>query len=164
MAHYTTSNGNYGRTWVSTSGRHPMAADSEVRSYRKVAENDLMQKTGLKILKAKVMREKIIEDIQNGEPDSHNYDPCVPFPKVVQLNVKANEMKYPESGLIGSQNPKYTTRNREYGRVMPLQQDLPSGFYPISNKFTDSFAGGRIPDTGLNTFLTPSRVHYLFDA
>jgi hypothetical protein len=164
MSHYTTSNGAYGKPWLSTQGKHPMSSENEVKSYRKVSENDLMQKTGLKILKAKVMREKLIDDIQSGEPDAHHYDPCVPYPKVTSLNIDAKDMKYPESGLTGASNPKYSTRNGEYGRVIPMQQDLPSKFYPISNKFTDSFWGGRIPDTGLNTFLTPSRVHYLFDA
>lgn len=164
MSHYSTSNGSYGRPWVSLHGRHPHSVDSVVHSYRKVSENDLIQKTGLKILKAKAMRDKLIEDIEKNEPDVHTYDPCVLHPKITNMKINASSIVYPESGLAGSSNPMYTTRNREYGRVKPMQQDLPSKYYPITNKFTDSFIGGRNPDTGLNTFLTPSRVHALFDS
>ena len=161
---HTTSNGDYGKPWVSTLGKAPLVSDVPIKNYREVAETDLMQKTGLKILKAKIMREKVIEDLESGEPEPYVYDPCVQFPKVVELKVKAEEMVYPESGLQGTQNPMYMTRNREYGRVKPSQQDLPSKYFPITNKFTDSFVAERIPDTGLNTFLTPSRVHHLFDS
>ena len=161
---YTTSNGGYGKPWVSTSGQNPSSTSVEVKNYRQVAETDLMQKTGLKILKAKVLREKEIEDLENGEPEPYVYDPCVLYPKVTELKVKADEMVYPESGIKGVENPMYMTRNSEYGRVRPLQQDLPSKYFPITNKFTDSFIAERIPDTGLNTFLTPSRVHHLFDS
>lgn len=164
MSHFTTTNGEYGKNWVSTKGKNPASKDTEVMNYRQVAETDLMQKTGLKLMKAKVMREKVIEDLQNGEPEPYVYDPCVLYPKVTQIRVKAENMNYPESGLKGTQNPMYMTRNSEYGRVKPDQQDLPSKFMPITNKFTQSFIAERIPDTGLNTFLTPSRIHNLFDA
>ena len=164
MSRYATSNGDYGRPWISTSGKNPASIESEIKSYREVSEMNLMQKTGLKILKAKIMREKVIEDLENGEPDPHHYDPCVQYPKVVSLKVKAEDMVYPEPGLEGTQNPMYMTRNREYGRLHPGQQDLPSKYFPITNKFTDAFVAERIPDTGLNTFLTPSRIHHLFDS
>lgn len=164
MSRYTTSNGDYGKPWVSTSGRNPLSNESGVKNYREVSEMDLMQKTGLKILKAKIMREKVIEDLENGEPEAYTYDPCMLYPQVVELKVKAEDMHYPESGLAGTQNPMYMTRNREYGRLHPTQHDLPSKYLPITNKFTDSFVAERIPDTGLNTFLTPSRVHHLFDS
>lgn len=110
------------------------------------------------------MRDKLIEDIEKNEPEPHIYDPCVLHPKITKMNIRASSIQYPDSGLEGSTNPMYSTRNREYGRVKPMQQDLPSKYLPITNKFTDSFVGGRIPDTGLNTFLTPSRVHSLFDS
>ncbi|OMJ70221.1 hypothetical protein SteCoe_31851 [Stentor coeruleus] len=164
MSGYTTTNGEYGKPWVSTQGQHPLKTQSEIKNYREVAESDLMQKTGLKILKAKIMREKLIEDLENGEPEPYTYDPCVQYPKVVEFKIKAEEIKYPSPGLEGTQNPMYMTRNREYGRVQPSQQDISSKFFPITNKFTDSFVAERIPDTGLNTFLTPSRVHHLFDS
>jgi hypothetical protein len=164
MSHFTTTNGEYGKNWVSTNGEHPMRTQAEIKNYRQVAENDLMQKTGLKIMKAKIMREKMIEDLENGEPETFTYDPCVQYPQITQLNVKADEMVYPPSGLKGTDNPMYMTRNGEYGRVKPLQQDLPSKYFPITNKFSDSFVAERIPDTTLNTFLTPSRVHHLFDS
>lgn len=164
MSHFTTTNGEYGRGWVSTKGKNPVGKDTDVMNYRQVAETDLMQKTGLKLLKAKVMRDKVIEDLENGEPEAYVYDPCVLYPKVTEPRTKAEDMVYPESGLQGTQNPMYMTRNREYGRVKPSQQDFPSKYVPITNKFTDSFIAERIPDTGLNTFLTPSRVHNLFDS
>jgi Domain of unknown function (DUF4490) len=165
MSRFTTSNGDYGKSWLSTeNGKHPLSKEVEIKSYKQVAETDLMQKTGLKILKAKIMREKLIEDLERNEPEPYVYDPCVQYPKVVELKVKAEDMIYPKPGLEGTQNPMYMTRNREYGRVQPLQQDLPSKYFPITNKFTDSFVAERIPDTGLNTFLTPSRVHNLFDS
>lgn len=161
---HTTSNGEYGKPWISIQGKNPHQETSEIKNYRGVAETDLMQKTGLKILKAKIMREKLVEDLERGEPEPHFYDPCVQYPKVETLKVKAEDMVYPSPGLQGTQNPMYMTRNREYGRVKPVQQDLPSKYLPITNKFTDSFVAERIPDTGLNTFLTPSRVHNLFDS
>ena len=164
MSHYTTSNMAYGKMWVSTKGEHPLKAESEIKNYRQVAETDLMQKTGLKILKAKIMREKEIEDLENGEPEAYTYDPCVLYPQITTLSVKAEDMVYPPSGLKGTDNPMYMTRNSEYGRVKPMQQDLSAKYVPITNKFTDSFVAERIPDTGLNTFLTPSRVHHLFDS
>jgi len=164
MSHLATSNGSYGRPWISLHGRHPHSVDSGVLSYRRTSENDRIQRTGLRILKAKAMRDKLIEDIELNEPEAHTYDPCVLHPKITKMKINALSIQYPEIGLEGSRNPMYSTRNREYGRVKPMQQDLPSGYFPITNKFTDSFIGGRIPDTGLNTFLTPSRVHSLFDS
>lgn len=61
-------------------------------------------------------------------------------------------------------NPIYLTSNMEYGRDKPTEFELPSKYKPINNKFTRAFVAERVPDTALNTFLTPSRVHSLFDS
>ncbi|CAG9322006.1 unnamed protein product [Blepharisma stoltei] len=108
---FTTTNQDYGKLWVSTKGQDPRKTTTQIKTYREIAETDLMQKTGLKLLKAKAMKEKEIEDLEVGEPNPHVYDPCVPQPKITSLNVKAEEMRYPEIGINVGQNPKYMTRN-----------------------------------------------------
>lgn len=161
---YTTSNGDYGKVWLSTNGQDPRKTTTEIKNYREIAETDLMQKTGLKLLKSKIMKEKELEDIEAGEPEPYVYDPCIPQPKITSLNVKAEEMNYPAVGINIGDNPKYMTRNSEYGRLHPTQADLPAKYLPMNNKFSTSFVAERIPDTGLNTFKNPSRVHHLFDS
>jgi len=161
MSYFRTTNGDYGKPWVTTQGN---VVSSQVKTYRDISDTDLKQRTGLKLLKIKLMKEKEIEDIEQGEPDPYVYDPCIPQPKITQLSVRADEMQYPAPKVKGIDNPKYLSNNREYGRIHPEQSDLPHKYFPINNKFTDSFVGGRIPDTGLNTFATPSRVHNLFDS
>ena len=78
--------------------------------------------------------------------------------------VAADELEYPDHGHTGSENPFYLTSNRDYGRNKPTQFEVPTKYKPINNKFTRAFVAERVPDTTLNTFLTPSRVHQLFDS
>ena len=160
MSFYQTTNNAYGKPWVSTDGVHPNKPDVQVPTYKEIAEVDLSQRTGLKLLKSRIMKELDEEE----RPEQHTYDPCVPPPRITQLAVRAEEMKYPAQGLKGLDNPKYMTSNRDYGRVQPTQFDLPNKYFPINNKFSTHSGGERIPDTGLNTSKTPSRVHNLFDS
>ena len=160
MSFYQTANNAYGKPWASTNGVDPRKPAVQINTYKEIAANDLMQRTSLKKLKAQIANDRADEE----EHDPHTYDPCVPPPKITSLLVRAEEMRYPQQGLSGLDNPKYMTNNREYGRVQPTQFDLPGKYYPINNKFSTNFGGERIPDTGLNTFMTPSRVHHLFDS
>lgn len=41
--------------------------------------------------------------------------------------------------------------------------DMPTKFYPRPEKFVETFLGGQVADTGLNTAATPSRVHAAHD-
>lgn len=164
MAFYTTSNGNYGGHWISTDGSDPKNNQAKVSTYRDVANKARSHKTELKLLKTRIMMEKEVEDIETGAPPVHAYDPCVPQPKPQSFPVAAEEVKYPKHGLNGHENPIYTTSNRNYGRLQPDEQDIPPSYHPIDNKFTKAFIAERVPDTTLNTFKTPSRVHHAFDS
>ncbi len=66
-------------------------------------------------------------------------------------------MKYPESAIkVG--NPLYATSAMSYGN-QPKPQDAPNKYYPRPEAFTSTFLGGQFSDTGLNTKMTPHRVH-----
>ena len=70
---------------------------------------------------------------------------------------KPDEMKYPEPALkVG--NPLYTTSTMSYGN-QPKVHDAPTKYFPRPEAFTSTFLGGQFQDTGLNTKMTPHRVH-----
>ena len=75
-----------------------------------------------------------------------------------QFPADANQIKYPESALkVG--NPLYATSSMGYGSNKPKVQDQPVKFFPRPEAFTSTFLGGQFSDTGLNTNMTPHRVH-----
>ena len=71
---------------------------------------------------------------------------------------QADQMQYPENSLkVG--NPLYATSSMQYGGTKPKTQDQPNKFFPRPEAFTATFLGGQFQDTGLNTNMTPHRVH-----
>jgi hypothetical protein len=164
MAFYQTTNGDYGQPWVSTDGQDPRKTTTKISTYREIADKDRSQHIGLKLLKTKVMHEKLIDDIEREAPDPVTYDPCLIKPHTHEYPSKAASMHYPQPSLKGHDSPIYQTANMEYGKEKPTQYELPPKYFPISDKFSTAFSAGRVPDTTLNTFPTPSRVHRLFDS
>lgn len=164
MAFYQTTNGDYGQPWVSTHGQDPRKTTTKIGTYRDVADKDRVQHIGLKLLKTQVMNEKLQDDIDREAPDPTTYDPCLIATHTHEFPSKAQSMHYPEPSLKGHDNPVYHTFNMDYGKERPVQYEMPPKYFPISDKFSSAFSAGRVPDTTLNTFLTPSRVHKNFDA
>ena len=164
MAFYKTTNGDYGQPWVSTEGQDPRMRTTKIGTYRDVAEKDRSQHIGLKLLKTRVMNEKLMDDIEREAPNPVSYDPCLVQPHTHEFPSQADSMHYPQPSLKGHDNPIYHTSNMDYGKETPVQYEMPPKYFPISDKFSTAFSAGRVPDTTLNTFLTPSRVHKLFDA
>jgi hypothetical protein len=162
MEFYRTSNSDYGRPWVTFNGESSIKQSSTVSSYRDVASSTASHRTKLALLKTKVMLEKEIEDLETNQPPRHTFDPCIPEPSPNRYTYNPENMHYPEPGLKSP--PVYVTSNSDYGRVRPSVEDLPNKYCPRNTKFTSAFIESREPDTGLNTFMTPSRVHKLFDS
>ena len=127
----------------------------------KQGERDLALKNSKKTYKHQVLKEMR----ENGELDVMVYGKiksdmgAVKKQDVVPRTFpsKPEEMRYPESSLkVG--NPLYQTSSMGYGN-QPQAQDAPNKYFPRPEQFTSTFLGGQFQDTGLNTNLTPHRVH-----
>ena len=156
MSMYRTANNQYGTTWRTTGDKPPTHQEVKVPTYNEVADGQRQLYSGIKKLKAETAK-------QNATEDSYAFDPAMggslqrPFP------VRSDEIRYPPNQIKGSENPMYISANREYGRLQPAPFDMSNKFHPRNEIFTHTFVGERIPDTGLNTSKTPSRVHSNFD-
>ena len=71
---------------------------------------------------------------------------------------QSDQIQYPASSLkVG--NPLYTTSSMSHGAAQPKEADMPVKYFPRPEAFTSTFLGGQFQDTGLNTNMTPHRVH-----
>ena len=67
------------------------------------------------------------------------------------------------SQFAKKQHPMYQTSASEYGRKDVGKADKPTKYFPRSNHFSHSFAGGMFKDYGLTTTMPASRVHKELD-